>query len=706
MTSVQAAKHSNEPKRAELFYQIGPFRLDLAQERCFRDGEEASVEPKVLELMGYLCRCGDRYVPVAELHEQVWAGRVVSDAAVRRTISKLRAFLEDDAAQPQYLHSQPRRGYKLHSQPCPRPFIPRSQPSVAAFEVGGSVGPLMRFRTLRSAQALAVVLGLVVFVALLLALGFGFVPAESGVASNPAQQAQLVVEKMGAAGTPAISPDGQWLAYTSETDAVRGKQLFVMELATGRSRQLTLDAGTVLSTVFSRDGQTLYYAAHRQNGAQLMALPLSSGATPVMLADDFHLIGQMERDNSGEGLVFAQMRTSEQTPRLVRFDLASQQFSEFYSHIEPFLPTQLARFSPDGRQLAIVSVVEERSSQISIIDLHEQRLVRRLAHPYRVHQLRWLSEQALVMLDKAQTWQITLGERREQWEPVAASDAWSDLVVLSDGRVMGVRNEIPAQIFFERSVPRTSEPRLVLQVQGIVDGAFVRPGHWLYTVQTESGYELRSRLADTEHTHLRFSESVELVDVAGLSELALLRVGQRLALVDLAQNQLTYLTAQGQALANAPGFIWGERQVAFAVFEQGQWHLSLWDIAQQRVVAYLPGLQGARSLGSRLVVMDEAGQLAYLAPNDDPAMLPLPQLQHLYTSLRWFSRADCLFWNVHELDSYRIVTMCPGDDQGQRELASGSQKRFASRFDVSDNGHELLLRHAAMAKSQFVEIQL
>ena len=94
--------------------RIGDFTIDLTERRVFKSGIELATEPKVLDVLCYLIAQGDRFVSLKELHDNVWVGRVVTDTAVRRTISKLRVLLDDtDAENPQYIKSQMRRGYQL-----------------------------------------------------------------------------------------------------------------------------------------------------------------------------------------------------------------------------------------------------------------------------------------------------------------------------------------------------------------------------------------------------------------------------------------------------------------------------------------------------------------------------------------------------------------------------------------------------------------
>lgn len=92
---------------------LGNFVIDTEEMTMSRDGNTVKLEPKVLEVLLYLSENANRYVSMTELHEKVWAERVVSDAAVRRIIGKLRTLFQDDHKAPNYIQSLPKRGYKL-----------------------------------------------------------------------------------------------------------------------------------------------------------------------------------------------------------------------------------------------------------------------------------------------------------------------------------------------------------------------------------------------------------------------------------------------------------------------------------------------------------------------------------------------------------------------------------------------------------------
>ena len=92
---------------------LGELRFCLQQQQFFKGTAEVRAEPKVCELLYYLYLHRERYVPLSELHDELWRGRVVSDTAVRRTISKLRTLLGEDGSQQGFIRSLSKRGYKL-----------------------------------------------------------------------------------------------------------------------------------------------------------------------------------------------------------------------------------------------------------------------------------------------------------------------------------------------------------------------------------------------------------------------------------------------------------------------------------------------------------------------------------------------------------------------------------------------------------------
>jgi len=100
----------------------------------------------------------------------------------------------------------------------------------------------------------------------------------------PAQRRAIAFEDFIAlkgVSDPQLSPDGKWVAYTVGTPSLqenRGiSRIWVAEVATGRSRQLTGGPGSDRQPRWSPDGKTLAFISTRENGAQVWLLPIGGG---------------------------------------------------------------------------------------------------------------------------------------------------------------------------------------------------------------------------------------------------------------------------------------------------------------------------------------------------------------------------------------------------------------------------------------------
>src|SRR5216117_690027 len=80
---------------------------------------------------------------------------------------------------------------------------------------------------------------------------------------------------------PQLSPDGKWVAYTVSTPSLQDNRnvsrVWVVEVATGKSRQLTGGPGSDRQPRWSPDGKTLAFISTRDSGAQVWVLPIAGG---------------------------------------------------------------------------------------------------------------------------------------------------------------------------------------------------------------------------------------------------------------------------------------------------------------------------------------------------------------------------------------------------------------------------------------------
>lgn len=97
----------------QTLYRIGEFEAIPAQNQLRRDGEVTEIEPKVMDLLVLFATRPSEVIPKTEIASALWSEVEVNDDALTRTLWKLRKALGDNAKDPSYIETVPKRGYRL-----------------------------------------------------------------------------------------------------------------------------------------------------------------------------------------------------------------------------------------------------------------------------------------------------------------------------------------------------------------------------------------------------------------------------------------------------------------------------------------------------------------------------------------------------------------------------------------------------------------
>ncbi len=93
------------------------FELDEANAQLTRAGQVLHLPPKAFSVLCVLAAQAGRLVRKDDLFDAVWGHKYVSDSVLKTAISQLRTVLADDAAQPRFIETVARLGYRFIAQP-------------------------------------------------------------------------------------------------------------------------------------------------------------------------------------------------------------------------------------------------------------------------------------------------------------------------------------------------------------------------------------------------------------------------------------------------------------------------------------------------------------------------------------------------------------------------------------------------------------
>jgi DNA-binding winged helix-turn-helix (wHTH) protein/tetratricopeptide (TPR) repeat protein len=101
------------PHNNTLYYEFGPYRLEVAQRVLTRTGETIALTPKATEILILLVTNAGQLVEKDELLKEVWPDSFVEDSNLTQNIFQLRRTLGDERAEPKYIETVARRGYRF-----------------------------------------------------------------------------------------------------------------------------------------------------------------------------------------------------------------------------------------------------------------------------------------------------------------------------------------------------------------------------------------------------------------------------------------------------------------------------------------------------------------------------------------------------------------------------------------------------------------
>ncbi len=250
--------------------KIGDFLVDPSKQVVIKDGIEIDVEPLVFDVLYYLMNHHDRYVSVNELHEEIWINKVVSDSAVRRTIVKLRNLFGDKSYDSQYIKSKARHGYRLICE------ISDYKPEVVfkdkLHDNNSTTLPNIKLSYIISTFLIIAVI-VVSFIYFNLNKKHELPPIPEIKFSSLGKH-QLI---SGQKSYPQLSSSGNYLAFSNKIEKSLSNILFVTDLKTGDTRQVTSTSQSVINPVWI------------DNDSALVALDVTNGkCLLIKITQPFH----------------------------------------------------------------------------------------------------------------------------------------------------------------------------------------------------------------------------------------------------------------------------------------------------------------------------------------------------------------------------------------------------------------------------------
>src|SRR5580700_348120 len=100
-------------KHPRHLFEFGRFRLDRTERFLFQDGAPVPLSPRLFDTLLILVENRGHVVEKDDLMQKIWVDVAVEENNLAQNISALRKILGDTLADPKFIETIPKRGYRF-----------------------------------------------------------------------------------------------------------------------------------------------------------------------------------------------------------------------------------------------------------------------------------------------------------------------------------------------------------------------------------------------------------------------------------------------------------------------------------------------------------------------------------------------------------------------------------------------------------------
>jgi Tol biopolymer transport system component/DNA-binding winged helix-turn-helix (wHTH) protein len=404
--------------------RFGEFEADLQSRELFRSGARISLPNQSFLALAALLERPGQLVSREELRARLWPDkRVVEfEQGLNAIINRLREAMGDSAADPKFIETLPRRGYRFIAT------VSESAPDEDRRD--------KRRLIYKLAIGLCAVVGL-------FALTFFFASqSDNDEVSN--LTITPLTSLIGRELAPAFSPDGERLVFgwNGHADGAGGFDLYMKHADSEETVRLTHDPADALSSAWSHDGAQIAFARRSAKASGIYLIPSTGGPERLLARAEFLDEPFMQLSWSPGDRLLAYSAIGSAGASVIHVRALNGIDTRILPRPQFCADAGAPAFSPDGRQLAFVctSSVAVYGVYISELPSGPPRLLTSMqGYPKG---LAWTPKGLIVANDAGDgsaLWRLTLSGRLSRL-PVA-EESLGPGVTIAAGRIAFVREK-------------------------------------------------------------------------------------------------------------------------------------------------------------------------------------------------------------------------------------------------------------------------
>ncbi len=270
---------------------FGIFEADLRSGELRKNGHKVPLQGQPFQVLAMLLQSPSKLVTREELRQKVWPEDtfVDFDHGLNTAITKIRVALGDDADNPRFVETLPRRGYRFIA-PVDKPISPPPSPSISKERAA---------RLPARWKILGVAAGLIATVS---GIGIWRFARNRGESPLPPIEVVPLTGQTDFEVSPAFSPDGRQVAFAQAGPGVCG--IYTTVVGGEKSLRITNHDGDCCPR-WSPDGGRIAFSRDSEEGIAIYVIPALGGTLHQMNKGFPNPLGSGDLDWSPDGKVLA-----------------------------------------------------------------------------------------------------------------------------------------------------------------------------------------------------------------------------------------------------------------------------------------------------------------------------------------------------------------------------------------------------------------
>ncbi|MDO6446461.1 winged helix-turn-helix domain-containing protein [Colwellia sp. 1_MG-2023] len=350
-----------------MHFAFGNIVVDSEQIIVTKHGEAIECEPRVFELLIFFCQHPLDAIPRDVLVNEVWHGRIVSDAAVNRAVGELRKLIEDEPAKPQWIKTVSKVGYRF-----------TVKPSLIATSDNGSNNEYPDLKIKQWVQLPSIksywLLSFILILAIIFYFAFNGVKTVSHVKII---ERQPVTSTMGSAFNPFYASATKTLYYLHRSEQLTNAQVYFQQ-ANMTAQRLTQDNFYYTDVIVANDGSI--YATRLNNleerSCEIVVFDENSQQFRQLIDCGKNVFTPIEHDDRKNRLIY-RFRNSISEPYAVysyQIDTGRKTQLTHPTQLGNNLGDYVFALSKDSLTLAVVEYDGEGTDKLKLLDLNSNKV--------------------------------------------------------------------------------------------------------------------------------------------------------------------------------------------------------------------------------------------------------------------------------------------------------------------------------------------